>query len=1099
MKSFSKYLLVSVMLLAPSLMRAQSAGAMISGNVYDDMGGVMMANVVEIDAANRIVAAAVTDINGDFSFRLVNPKDKIRVSYVGYATQTLAIKGTTYKIYLKSNTTLTDVVITAKKTIQSSGLAIPERELSIASQSIDAKEFEGLGITTVDEALQGRISGLDIVANSGNLGAGTSMRLRGVSSINGNSEPLIVVDGNVFESDYKNGFDYASATEDQFAELLNVNPEDIQSITVLKDAAATAIWGSQGANGVIEIKTKRGQRGKTKVQYSYRLSATYQPKGMRLLNGDHYTMLLKEEYYNPTLSEASADIREINYDPSYSEYEMYNNNTDWVDAVSKIGWLQSHYVSITGGGEKANFRISGGYDHQTGTVLRQKLDRFTTRVALDYFVSDRIKFQTNFNMTYTDNHKNYQGSGGDLLSIAYQKMPNLSIYEQDANGNDLSDYYHVLPSVSSQLNDQRNLVNPIALAYEATNDESTYQIEPEFKLNYNLLGLDDSSHRLVYEGKVVFNIFNRYNDQFYPASLVTSGWSNTNNNRTSASSSKSTAITTQHRLTFTPHFKNENHSLMAMAQFQMTDGSSKSQNNVVYGLPSSNMKSTTAEGIISTMSTGAGQWRNVYLTFSAHYAYKGKYMADFSVRRDGSTKFGDEYRWGNFPALSFRWNASDEPFMKKIKWLSMLSVRPGWGVVGNQPGSEYLYFSRYSNTSSYVDKGAIIPSNIRLSNLHWEEKETWNVGFDLGLFDNLITADFNIYTQMTSDLLMANINIPSSSGFTALSWQNVGNMRNNGWEFNINGNRIIHKGKFSVDFNVTFANNRNEITKMDETVLDNLNKDFSYNNGTYLTRIQLNNAFGSIYGFRYKGAYQYSKYSETEVPGVSGPNAPVARDENGNVVIDKNGLTVPMVFNYDNTSNTYAYEFKGGDAIYDDINHDGNINELDIVYLGSSLPKVTGGFGFKINFGNFRWNNQFTFRAGNKVVNMARMNAESMYNNRNQSTAVNWRWRVEGDVAQIPRALYNEGYNYLASDRFVEDASFLRLNYSQLSYNFDPQLVKKWGLSSLSINLSAHNLFCLTGYSGADPEVGYGGLSVSYDNARTPRSRQFTLGVSVMF
>ena len=316
------------MLLAPSLMRAQSAGAMISGNVYDDMGGVMMANVVEIDAANRIVAAAVTDINGDFSFRLVNPKDKIRVSYVGYATQTLAIKGTTYKIYLKSNTTLTDVVITAKKTIQSSGLAIPERELSIASQSIDAKEFEGLGITTVDEALQGRISGLDIVANSGNLGAGTSMRLRGVSSINGNSEPLIVVDGNVFESDYKNGFDYASATEDQFAELLNVNPEDIQSITVLKDAAATAIWGSQGANGVIEIKTKRGQRGKTKVQYSYRLSATYQPKGMRLLNGDHYTMLLKEEYYNPTLSEASADIREINYDPSYSEYELYNNNTD---------------------------------------------------------------------------------------------------------------------------------------------------------------------------------------------------------------------------------------------------------------------------------------------------------------------------------------------------------------------------------------------------------------------------------------------------------------------------------------------------------------------------------------------------------------------------------------------------------------------------------------------------------------------------------------------------------------------------------------------------------------------------------------------------
>ncbi len=1087
---------ILVMAMLPCAVSAQTAGTMIHGVVMDDIDALMACNVVEIDNANRIVAHAVTDINGNFAFRIVDPKHRLKISYVGYATQIIPIKGTSYKIVMKSNTQLQEVVVKSKRIVQTSGLAIPERELSVAHQMIDAKEFEGLPMTSVDEALQGRIAGLDIVSNSGNLGAGTSMRLRGVSSINGSSEPLIVVDGNIFESDYNSNFDYANATEDQFAELLNVNPDDIASISVLKDAAGTAIYGSQGANGVIEIKTKRGSRGKTKVQYSYRATLTHQPSGIRLLNGDQYTMLMKEAYYNPTLSDTESSIREFDYDQSWNEYEMYNNNTDWRKAIRKNGLLQKHYVSLAGGGEKANFRIAGGWDHQTGTVIEQKLDRFTTRVALDYFVSDRIKIVTNFNMTYTDNKKN----DSDLLGIAYQKMPNLSIYEQDQYGRNLPDYYHMLNTVSEPLKeDQYGYVNPVALAKQAKNEESTYQIQPEFQLVYNLLGTQEDQTQLKYEGKILFNIFNKYNDTFYPSSLVTKGWSDSNNNRTTADSHKSTAVTTTHRLTFVPHFKNPDHSFMAFAQFQLTDGSSKSTNSTVWGLPSGGISSPIADGIVSGLGTSSGQWSSVYLTFSAHYAYKGKYIADFSVRRDGSTKFGDSRRWGNFPALSFRWNVSDEPWMERIKWLDMLSIRPGWGKVGNQPGGEYLYFSKYRSGNSYNNGTSVYPENIRLNSLQWEEKETWNIGFDLGFLDNKLTADFNIYTQRTSNLLMANRRIPSSSGFTSLAWQNVGNMVNNGWEFNINGRDIIKKGKFHADFNVSFANNKNEITKMDETVLASLNSDFNKNNGSYLTRVQLHNAFGSIYGFRYKGVYQYSKYTEEEVPGVSGPNAPVARDANGTVILDKNNNTVPMVFCYDSNDRTSIYEFKGGDAIYEDINHDGNINELDIVYLGSSLPKVTGGWGFKLTYGRWSWNNQFNFRIGNKIVNAARMRAENMYTNNNQSTAVNWRWRVEGDLAPIPRALYKEGYNWLGSDRFVEKGSYMRLNYSQISYSFDPKLIKNWGLSSLSLYLSANNLFCLTGYSGADPEVGYGGYGVTTDNARTPNARSYTLGITVQF
>lgn len=1073
---------------------AQKAGDIISGTVNDAFGPVTMANVVEIDAANRIVASTVTDINGNFSFKLKNPKNKLRISFVGYKTVTLPLNKFKYSVTMRDATQIREVTVTSKKRAEGSGLAIPVDEISTARQSIDMSEFEGLSMTTVDEALQGRIAGLDIVANSGNLGAGTSMRLRGVSNINGSAEPLIVVDGNVWSSGTED-FDFSSANEEKFAQLLNVNPEDIESISVLKDAAATAIWGSQGANGVIEIKTKRGTRGKTRVTYSFRLTGTYQPEGYKLLNGDEYTMLLKEEYFNPQLSDEASNIPELNYTPSFPEYEMYNNNTDWLKEVKQTGWRQNHYVALSGGGEKAHFRIGAGYDHETGSIIKQQLDRFTSRVNLDYFVSDRIKIETNIALTYTRNQKN----NGDLLSIAYVRMPNVSVYEQDKQGNNLEDYYNMLPTITPALRDQLNNRNPVALAHQAKNHETSYNIEPEFKLRYNLLGLDEDKTRLQYEGKVMFNIFNRYEDQFMPLSLSTAGWNDSQNkqsNRSTANSSKSLGVTTTHTLTFTPAFKNKDHFLTMLLRGQLTSGQSSSQSTVTWGLPSGTIQGVGAEGIIDGMSTGSGQWRSIYFTYSAHYAYKGKYMADFSVRRDGSTKFGSDQRWGNFPAFSVRWNIHKEPwFQKALPWISTLSIRPGWGIVGRQPGSEYLFFSKYANGSGYMGQGSVYPQNIRLKNLKWEEKETFNLGTDFGFFNERITGNVELYWQFTTDLLMGGRGIPTSSGYPNLAWQNVGNMKNIGWEFNLNGNNIIKAGKFGMDFNITFANNKNQITKMDETCLTSLNNEFNRSNGSYLSRVELKRALGSIYGFRYKGVYQYSEYSPEEIKGVSGPNAPVVRDKNGVVILDENGMTKPMMF----CAGSVDYEFRGGDAIYEDVNHDGSINELDIVYLGSSLPKFTGGFGFKLRWGRLSWNNQFNFRYGNKIINQARMNVENMYSNNNQSRAVNWRWRVEGDITDIPRALRQHGYNWLGSDRFVEDGSFIRLNYSQISYSFEPKLIKRLGLSQLNLYVSANNLFCLTEYSGADPEVGYGNLGIVTDNAKTPRAKSFTAGVTIQF
>ena len=367
----------------------------VSGTVRDEMETLIGATVCEVDATGRNINATITDFNGHFAMKVKSTKNKLKVSFMGYKTQTLPINRTVYNITLESaQRVMKEVSVVSKKRLNSGGLAIPEREVSFATQTISTKEFEGLGITTVDEALQGRIAGLDIISNSGNLGSGTTMRLRGTSSISTltNQNPLIVVNGNTWNVDMST-FDINSANDETFAQLLNVNPEDIEEISVLKDAAATAIYGSQGANGVIEIKTKRGKRGAPAVSYSLRLTGTYQPEGYKMLTGDEYTMLLKESYFNPEQSSTASNIPELNYDPTFSEYEQYNNNTDWQDEVTQWGLRQNHYVSVTGGGEKATFRISGGYDHETGSVIQQKLDRLSTRLALDYYVSTVSRFR----------------------------------------------------------------------------------------------------------------------------------------------------------------------------------------------------------------------------------------------------------------------------------------------------------------------------------------------------------------------------------------------------------------------------------------------------------------------------------------------------------------------------------------------------------------------------------------------------------------------------------------------------------------------------------------------------------------------------------
>ena len=1125
-----KYLLLAAFAMVSAFASAQ--GIRISGTVMAPDGPVMMCNVTERDANNRIVSASQTDINGNFSMEIKSTANKLQVSYIGYKTKTVPIGDkTVFDIEMEDQQTLKEVVVVAKKRFNHGGLAIPANEVSVASQTFDMSNVEGLAFTSADEALQGQIAGLDIVANSGNLGAGTSMRLRGVTSINGSAEPLIVVDDNIFDNPDAT-FDFQNANEETYASLLSINPQDIADIQVLKDAAATAIWGSRGANGVIQIRTKRGSRGATRIDYSLRVQASWQPKGYNLLNGDDYTMMLKEMYYNPSQSASSTtNINEINYNKSWAEYENWNNNTDWVDAVTQTGWSQYHYLTIAGGGEKANFRISAGYDHQNGTIIKQSLDRFSTKLALDYFVSDRITFRVTFPLTYTSNNRNFDDN---ILGRAQKVSPNMGIYRQNADGSNTNEYYTMLPTggdyagstapntSSKELESIRNLGNPVAIANLAWRHEKTYRISPEFKLDYKLLGTDDDKTKLDYTGMVYMDIYASSTPKFWPGSLFTNTWTDSNYNRNENNEYNSLGFTTRHTLTFTPAFKNKDWYATMFGRWEMTTGNNNSQYQLRINTPNDVNSTSVDGGDLKSMSTGNGQWRSMSALFNGHFSYKSRYSLGVSVRADGTTKFGDTKKWGYFPGVSARWNISDEKFMKWAnKWLSMLSFRPSWGIVGNQPGSEYLQYARYATGATYGqvgnNDGTTYLEALQLNKLKWEKTTQTNLGGDFGFFNGLITGDFNYYYKKTRDLLMKDVRIPSTTGFSTLAWTNVGDMENKGWELNIEANKFINIGKFSMSANFNISQNFNKILAMDESVLESINSDWDASKrGSYLNRIQIGNPLGSIYGLRFKGVYQYTyeylinmkernnwsgedlrNYINNEfLP--SGKTAPIAIDNEGKVLMSSTGEPVRQVYNFKDGSSTY--KFQGGDAIYEDINNDGQINSLDIVYLGNSNPKVSGGFGFNFFWGsNWSLKTSFSYRAGVKVVNSAKMGLEQMFNAYNQSSAVNWRWRKNGDVTNIPRAMFDTGYNFLGSDRYVEDASFIRMSYIQLVYNFNKKLLKALGMRRLQLSISGQNLFCWSKYSGTDPEHSAGAWGIAYDNSQTPRSKSVTMNINVGF
>jgi TonB-linked SusC/RagA family outer membrane protein len=1088
MQKIFTLLLVSSFLV-PSLFAQQEQRVMIRGTVIDEMDKTPMVGVtvVEMDHEGRTVGGVGSDISGNYALKIHDPNNKIVFSFIGYKTVTQDINGrTVINIALQSDSKHLNVVeIVAERTSNNGMVDVRERDLTTAVSKVEFSELAEVQALSVDQALQGRMAGVDIVANSGDPGAGMSIRIRGTSSINQSANPLIVVDGMPYDIEVSSDFNFATADEQGYAQLLNIAPSDIKDITVLRDAAATAVWGSRASNGVLVINTKRGVTGKPRISYTLRTDVTKQPDPIPLLSGDQYSTLIQEGVMNRNGTPLNTvTVKEFQYDPGDPYwYFNYSNNTDWIDAITRTGFSHDHNLSLQGGGEKASYFASLGYNNTKGTTIGTDFRRINARINLDFFVSTRIRFRSDFSFTHVENNLAYNVSGrnNDPLNpraIAYTKMPNMSIFEYDAYGNNTGNYFS--PERNIQ-NTYPTTYNPLALLHFGKERNYGDRIRPIFNINYEII--PDVLNTSI---DIAFDINNSKTNRFLPQIATGQPSSSTLVNRAEDIDTDKLSVQTKWNLVYTPVFKEEKHSVSALLSFQTFD-----DKQVGYGAITSNSASSLLQDPSdpsrtqnSELKIGSGETQNrgVGLLLNVQYGLLDRYIINAGVRVDGNSKFGRNNRFGTFPTLSARWRISGEQFMSSLTFLDDLSLRMSIGSSGNAPRKNYLYFSQYNNFAwEYQGQSGVYPANMELENLKWETVIQKNIGFNFSALKGKYLVNVDVYQKRTKDLFFEDLQMPSTTGFPSVD-MNVGVMDNLGWELNISY-QALRQEDLSIRFDLNIARNFNVIREISN--LYPQSRGSISGNGQYLTRLQVDNPLGSFYGFRYKGVY-------------SDQEATIARDANGDVILDANEVPRYMRFNYP----VVDYMFQPGDAKYEDINHDGNINHLDVVYLGNSNPLFVGGFGPTITYKNFKLNVFFNFRYKFDVINSGRMSTENMYNYSNQSTAALRRWRRPGDETDIPRALINYGYNWLGSDRFVEDASFLRVKFITLRYDFDAAVARKIGAQQLNVYVTTTNLFTFTKYRGQDPEVSSRSSDLTflgYDNSLTPPVKQFTLGLNARF
>ena len=1047
-------------------LNAQSV--ILKGQAKDGSTGEVIPyiNIVEVDQNGRYIAGTVTDINGNYVLKISNGQAKIQASYIGYSKQLIEVAGRTLiNISLQPDALLfEEVVVTAAKMSNDGVVAIRDRAVAVGR--IEMKDIESLSATTVEEMLQGRLGNVDITAVSGDPGAGLNIRIRGTATLNANNNPLIVVNGIPYNANVE-GFDFATADVDRFGSLIDVAPEDIESIEVLKDAASTAIWGSKAANGVLMIKTKRGIKSKPIFEYSYKITQAREPDPIPLLDGGGYARLITDEHFS--VNRNKFEHPEIAFNPDWVNYYNYAQNTDWISEITRIANIQQHNLSVRGGGDKSRYNLSVGYNDEDGTTIGNSLQKMTLRNSLDYDLSSKLRFNSDVLYTHYDQYANF---GDNIREIAYQKMPNISIYERDTLNNVSNIFF--TPATTIQGNSDW-MYNPVAYGTLGKLNRIKNNARASINLRYLPLAA------LELNTTITLDIFDEKTEKFLPFKALGYNYESNLTNQASNSFYKKSSVFTFTQAIYRPKL-NDKHSLILLGQFDTEQSVNRSYGVTTSKSPSPMLQIPIGDKNLDGFYSGFSEFRSMGVFGNAYYKLLDRYIFTAGAKYEGNSRFSPETRWGFFPTVSFAWRISEEFFMENAEFINDFRFRGSWGQTGNMPDQNYLYFNTYAAGANYafLDMPGVRPTGPELTSLRWETIDQKNGGISISAFNSRLSIEADIYEKRTLDLYLPYYNIPDHSGYNEIKI-NDGEMENQGWEFMIDY-QLVKKKDFDLSFNFNSSFNENIVVKLPKNY--SLEYGDMLENGNYKISIEPGKALGGFFGYRYLGVYRTDEDA-------------IVRGEDGEPVFALN-RTEPMNMIHGGAG---GYEFEGGDAIYNDVNHDGIIDERDLVYLGDLNPDLMGGFSIRTRYKAFVVNAFFNYKVGQSIINQTRMNTEKMYGYENQSIATNWRWRRQGDVTIVPRALYGEGYNWMGSDRFVEKGSFVRLKSASVSYFMPQKTCKRIGVKDMKLYVTGYNLITWTKYTGQDPDVPIPASpsELPKDYSKTPPSFRITLGTNITF
>ncbi len=1009
-------------------------------------------------------SGTITDFEGKYKIS-VKPGVTLEVTYVGYQPKQVKVtKGGQLDIQISEDVNMLEqVVVVGYGTMKRS-------DLTGSVSSIDEKAIKQGVNTSLEQAMQGRIAGVQVTQNSGAPGGGISVQIRGINSLSGN-EPLYVIDG----------IQISGQTSSDNSVLSSINPSDITSIEVLKDASATAIYGSRASNGVVLITTKRGDEGKAKIQYEGYMGWQQLAKTLDVMNLPQYA-----EFYNVRAKIQGWGTRE-----DYKHPELLTEGTDWQKELFRTAFMHNHTVNVSGGNKDMHYSISGGYLDQDGVGIGSGFTRASFRANFDTNVTDWLQIGTN--VAYSNTKQTITFTESNVIQTALSQFPDVSPRNPDGTYgvpevNDFATYYS----------------NPIFEANMKENSTNNYSLD--YNAFANLTPLKGLTVRIEYGGnRGWLNSYYFVPEYTYGSIKVESGSTRAKN------LSKYTSF--KQYATYNLDLKEAHHfSVMLGHEAQWGNWESLSAtrkgyiSDAIHSLNVGDSSTATNEGDDGT------KWGIESYFGRLNYNLLDRYLVTATLRADGSTSFGSNNRWGWFPSAALAWRLSNESFMQPFNgWLNNAKLRLGWGHVGNQSAGAFAYGALMANVATAWGTG-YYPANFENANLKWESTKAWNVGLDLSFLNNRIEFIVDWYYKNTDNLLMQ-ASLPSyviNNDWMGMSapWVNSGAIRNTGVEFTLNTVNISKKD-LTWKTGATLSINRNKLTA--------LNSEGSTIAGTIGTNTytlsEIGGPVGRFYGYKVIG--MFTKESDF-----------YQQNSRGEFLLDANGNRVPVARPVDTNGNLQPIAQNSiwvGDYIYEDVNGDGKITEADRTYIGNPNPDFTFGLNNTITWRDFelsfflngsvggdiynlvRQEHTNTQGYGNKMSEVANYAKVALYDPNGSANDITNVYVSNAETASVQRisaAGTSLNDNNRVSDRFVENGSYLRLKTLSLAWN----LPKKW-LSPLKVDWvqvygNIQNLFTITGYDGYDPEIGSIGQSVilqGIDNYRYPSQRIYTLGLKVKF